>query len=234
MPQPPGRGRRGYVTSPVVGDGLSRISENSKEGGSIASSSFFSAASGTPSSSAVPSRDSHPLASLTRGLIGAVACQDETLGDRKAPAVRTTGQSTSSDTELPKAVVKAFVELGVRGLEAEALRPGSQPQPMVFRLSRHVDSFELEQDGKLSQAIYLTEVASIHSRIDARCHRLIADSSPGLDDNCAIIELKDGRCLALRFPAVMSNNAASAATFIRCMRVFVHEVHREYGDRSQA
>lgn len=247
MPQPPLRGRRrngggdvptGYVTSSAVGDGLSRISENSKEGGSIASSSFFSAASGTQSSSPVAPRDSHPLATLSGGLLGAVACQDERIGTHKAPAFPTTGHSTSSNTEFPKAVVKAFVELGVRGRQAEALRPGGQPQPIVFRLSRHVDSFEVEHDGKLSEAIHFAEVVSIHSRNDARYHKLIADSLPGeaipgLDENCAIIELKDGRCLALRFPAAMSNDAASAATFIRCMRVFVHEVSREHGERSQ-
>mmetsp|Transcript_75979 Transcript_75979/g.146822 ORF Transcript_75979/g.146822 Transcript_75979/m.146822 type:complete len:251 (+) Transcript_75979:42-794(+) len=237
MPQPLLRGRRrgagkddfnGYATSSAVGDGLSRISENSKEGGSIASSGFLSAVSGTQSSSAVASRDSHPLAIPKGGLLGAVVSQDEALGRRKTPAVSTTGHS-NSDTDLPRAVVKAFVEQGVRGLQGEALRPGGQPQPIVFRLSRHVDSFEVEQDGKLSQAIYLTEVVSIHSRIDSSP----GDAIPGLDENCAIIELEDGRCLALRFPPVVGNEAASAATFIRCMRVFVHEVRREHGERSK-
>merc|ERR1712125_211317 len=111
---------------------------------------------------------------------------------------------------------------GVRGRRLEALRRDGQVQSVLFRLSRQVDAFEIApESGKASHTIRLTEVVGIYSGNDARTQQDLACSLPGLDAQCAVVDLRDGRCLTFRFPE------AEAKTFVLCMQIFVNEVQRE-------
>mmetsp|Transcript_32445 Transcript_32445/g.58210 ORF Transcript_32445/g.58210 Transcript_32445/m.58210 type:complete len:353 (+) Transcript_32445:69-1127(+) len=136
-------------------DNLSRISEGSNEAGSVASS-YFSAASGCPSSAI--GRLGRPVDMDFLARAAALRTPIK-LGVKPPPAREPTPpaspQSVSSsnaaallqDPEALKRIVKAFVESGVRGRRAEALRGDGRPQQVVFRLSRQVDAFEVAPEG---------------------------------------------------------------------------------------
>lgn len=140
---------------------------------------------------------------------------------------------TQESSEVLRQTVKAFVESGVRGRRIEALRRDGRAQPVVFRLSRKVDAFEITPEGGLSaHTINLTEVACIYKGDDARAQSDLATSLPGLDRDCAVVDLHDGRCLTFRFPAIATDSsrdsgAVEAETFAQCMQLFVDEVQRE-------
>mmetsp|Transcript_104887 Transcript_104887/g.333844 ORF Transcript_104887/g.333844 Transcript_104887/m.333844 type:complete len:94 (-) Transcript_104887:70-351(-) len=51
---------------------------------------------------------------------------------------------------------------------------------------------------------------------------------PELDEQCVVVELRDGRCLALRVPGTSPAGArAEAAAFERCLRLLAGERRRE-------
>eukprot|EP00408_Alexandrium_pacificum_P030373 CAMPEP_0171291142 /NCGR_PEP_ID=MMETSP0790-20130122/71502_1 /TAXON_ID=2925 /ORGANISM="Alexandrium catenella, Strain OF101" /LENGTH=191 /DNA_ID=CAMNT_0011760861 /DNA_START=48 /DNA_END=620 /DNA_ORIENTATION=+ len=130
----------GVIMHPLVQDDLSRITEGSWEGGSVASS-YFSAISNTASTSTLNAKDRRLLAAA---------------GASQAPAA-------GAEAEALRRTVKAFVELGVRGRRVEALRRDRQAQPVLFRLSRHVDAFEIvPEGGRASQRVHLGEVAGVY------------------------------------------------------------------------
>jgi len=110
----------------------------------------------------------------------------------------------------------------VRGRRIEALRRDGKIQPVLFRLSRQVDAFEIAPEGgRSSHTVHLTEVACVYRGNDARAQSDLASEVPGLDGHCAVVDLHDGRCLTFRFPE------AEAETFTLCMQIFVNEVQRE-------
>mmetsp|Transcript_10215 Transcript_10215/g.16616 ORF Transcript_10215/g.16616 Transcript_10215/m.16616 type:complete len:242 (+) Transcript_10215:89-814(+) len=218
-------------THSLVRDNLSHISEGSNEAGSLASSAYHSAVSGsrrTPST--MNDRQFMTAAGVMRFAprppSGVLATGDTRALEISAPTMPLTGAFGNSkdvlttDADALRRTVKAFVESGVRGRRLEALRRDGQVQPVTFRLSRQVDSFEIApESGKASHTVRLTEVASIYSGDDARVDFDLG--IPGLDGQCAVVDLRDGRCLTFRFPG------GEAKTFVSCMQIFVNEVQRE-------
>jgi len=237
MPKPPMRQKsrpdedEDIFGRSMIRDELSRISEGSREGASLASSAYFSVASGAASGS------------LDRGRIlgaGGIEAarqqlQQMSVAGRSGAVPSAGSRHRGSGSDGPKAdedlkkTVRAFVETGVRGRQLEALRRDGSAQPVVFRLSRSVDAFEITAEGgRGAQRVELLEVSSIWSDTDLRQHGDLAQSlPPGLDARCTIVDLRDGRCLTLRFPG--DNGEAEALVFVRCMRLFVQEVCREKG-----
>mmetsp|Transcript_6543 Transcript_6543/g.13417 ORF Transcript_6543/g.13417 Transcript_6543/m.13417 type:complete len:224 (-) Transcript_6543:93-764(-) len=212
MPHPHLSGRRrdlagkaddgGVIMHPLVQDDLSRISEASWEGGSVAST-YFSAVSNTASAT---------LHAKDRRLLTAAGAS----------------QAAGADAELLRRTVKAFVELSVRGHRLEALRHDRQAHPVVFRLSRHVDAFEIEREGgNASQRVHLSEVAAVRAGEEAAAAQRELAAALALDGRCALVDFRDGRCLALRFPPGPGEEPGSAKAFVRCMQIFVQEVQRE-------
>lgn len=111
----------------------------------------------------------------------------------------------------------------MRGRRLVAMRRDGRPLPAIFRLSREVDTFELAAEGGSGfQKVELAEIASVCSGGDEAALRDLSEVIPGLDSACAVVDLRDGRCITLRFPA-----AAEASTFVRCMLIFAQEVRRE-------
>ncbi|CAE7234225.1 unnamed protein product, partial [Symbiodinium pilosum] len=128
-------------------------------------------------------------------------------------AVRSTPSVTSSSLEDQAAlreIVKAFVEIGVRGRLVEALRGDGRPQPVVFRLSREVDAFEIGPEAGRGHRVALTEVSAVYTGCSPRAKELAA-TMPGLDASCAVVDLTDGRCLSLRFPVDRGGPEAQTA-----------------------
>merc|ERR1719171_2412356 len=152
-------------------------------------------------------------------------CSSSSSTGQVAGAGGGAGMATQEDkdnAEVLRKTVKAFVESGVRGRRIEALRRDGKTQPVMFRLSRQVDAFEIAPEGgRASHTVHLTEVASVYRGNDARAQSDLASSLPGLDAHCAVVDLRDGRCLTFRFPV------AEAETFAQCMQIFVNEVQRE-------
>jgi len=229
---------------PLVHDELSRISEGSREGVSVASSTYYSAASGTPSSALLNTRDRHfftaagSIRTPQPQIGGRGASQGVPLAETPASAQRSAEQARSTskaasagtweDADFLRRIVKAFVELGVRGRRVQALRRDGQEQAVVFRLSRQVDSFEIEPEGgKASQTVDLAEVAAVYAGDDARLSAELSRALPGLDGRCAVMDLRGGKVLALRFPPELGGEATKATAFVRCMQLFVQEVQRE-------
>lgn len=233
-------------TRSLVRDNLSRISEGSNEAGSLASSGgYYSAVSGSHRS---PNLQVKGPAGVDRAFLTAAgvmrlaprpssgdAARHPTGGAGTPPvaaslelcpgAANSRGSGSSDQEEnddLLRRTVKAFVESGVRGRRIEALRRDGKTQPVMFRLSRQVDAFEITPEGgRASHTVHLTEVASVYRGNDARAQSDLASSLPGLDAHCAVVDLRDGRCLTFRFPV------AEAETFAQCMQIFVNEVQRE-------
>eukprot|EP00439_Symbiodinium_sp_Y106_P067322 s1078_g11.t1 len=130
------------------GDTLSRISEGSNEAGSVVSS-YFSAISGA----------------VGGGSAGRIGPGDLTPAKDKC-AVRSSASVPGSNLEDQAAfreIVKAFVEIGVRGRLVEALRGDGRAQPVVFRLSREVDAFEIGPEPGRGHRVALTEASSFAS-----------------------------------------------------------------------
>jgi len=123
-------------------------------------------------------------------------------------------------------VVKAFVESGVRGRHLEALRRNGLPQQVLFRLSRQVDAFEIiaSEGSRASHVVSFKEVASVCTGDDGCIQKDLAACLPGLDGSCAVVDLRDGRCLTLRFPR---GGESEATDFVQCARLFASEVQRE-------
>lgn len=246
MPKPPLRQLRTRLEEEedsifgrsLIRDELSRISEGSCEGASLASSAYFSAASGSIDRG-------RPLATAAGALeltrhkrkqtptdIRSGGRQDNC--DRSSCAEGGAASRAREDDELRQAV-RAFVETGVRGRLLEAVRRDGRPQPVVFRLSRHVDAFEIAAEGGRSgaQRVDLLEVSNICTGADLRLHEELAQAlPPGLDASCAVVDLRDGRCLTLRFAG--DDGEAQAFSFVRCMLIFVQEVRRERGGNTLA
>lgn len=229
----------------VVGrDALSKISEGSNEAGSVTSSHYFSVTSSALASRATPvggagaSRDFLTTVGALR-----LSPQPEEQPETQRPASGTSsssvtsvpgGSSSNQDAETLRKTVKAFVEAGVRGRRLEVLRRDGQPQVVTFKLSRKVDSFEIEtQAGRPSHTIGLNEVAAVFVGADKQLQVDLAASLPGLDENCAVVDLVDGRCLAFRFPH-NGHGSREADIFASCMQIFANEVSRERGQNSSA
>mmetsp|Transcript_126912 Transcript_126912/g.206401 ORF Transcript_126912/g.206401 Transcript_126912/m.206401 type:complete len:251 (+) Transcript_126912:67-819(+) len=222
----------------LVRDNLSKVSEGSNEDGSINSSTYFSAASGSHRS---PNTQGGPAAVGDRAFLtvaGAVrlprserspssdASQSKDSGGSR-PASSTPREDSA---EILRKTVKAFVESGVRGRRIEALRRDGRAQPVVFRLSRQVDAFEITPEGGLTaHTVNLTEVACVYTGDDARAQSDLATHLPGLNRHCAVVDLHDGRCLTFRFPSEGGHGVATveAETFAQCMQIFVNEVQLE-------
>mmetsp|Transcript_27888 Transcript_27888/g.58478 ORF Transcript_27888/g.58478 Transcript_27888/m.58478 type:complete len:221 (+) Transcript_27888:64-726(+) len=202
------------------GDTLSRISEGSNEAGSVVSS-YFSAISGA----------------VGGGSAGRIGPGDLLKAALRTPAkdkcaVRSSASVPGSNLEDQAAfreIVKAFVEIGVRGRLVEALRGDGRAQPVVFRLSREVDAFEIGPEPGRGHRVALTEVSAVYTGSSERAKEL-ATTMPGLDASCAVVDLADGRCLSLRFPVDRGGSEAQVAeaqVFAHCMQIFVNEVRRE-------
>jgi len=146
-----------------------------------------------------------------------------------APSTSSCGSQSlatpQGNVEALRQTVKAFVESGVRGRIIEALRQNGQTQLICFRLSRDVDAFEIAPEGAAaSHTVRLLEVASVYTGAAALAQGGdFVSSLPGLDGRCAVVDLKDGRCLTFRFP----EGQEEAETFAACMQIFANEVQRE-------
>lgn len=240
----------------VAGDGLSAITEGSNEAGSVTSSAYFSAVSGATPASGPHCTLRHgglggrefltvagalrlpatPSAATERPAAASAAakprdCAGTSLSSTAPPAGTAAGSfaaQVAEDPELLRRTVKAFVEAGVRGRRVEVLRRDGRIQPVVFRLSRQVDAFEVAAEaGTSSHVIGLVDVLAVYTGDDARAQGELAASLPGLDQHCAVVDLRDGRCLAFRFPDAARRQ--EAATFAHCMQIFADEVRRECG-----
>eukprot|EP00440_Ansanella_granifera_P073276 gb/GFBE01079514.1/.p1 GENE.gb/GFBE01079514.1/~~gb/GFBE01079514.1/.p1 ORF type:complete len:240 (+),score=32.27 gb/GFBE01079514.1/:1-720(+) len=226
-------------------DTLSRISEGSNEAGSV-TSSYFSAASGCASSAL--GRLGKPVDAEFLARAGSLRLPAKATvrqsGMREPSSSPGTPQSNTSgnaaallqDPAALREIVKAFVEAGVRGRRAEALRSDGRPQQVVFRLSRQVDSFEIGPEGARGHSVSLTEVSAVYTGDHPKAQKELAQTMPGLDATCAVVDLRDGRCLTLRFPVdgEAKGHAAEAQVFAHCMQIFVNEVRRETGSGGYA
>lgn len=197
--------------------------------------------SGTASTASAASSGSVGGSAAERGFAGAAAAAPAAAAPAMGPA--TSSRSTGSDSgrstggaspsadasgaspEQLKRIVKTFVEVGVRGQRIEALRPNGQPAAVTYRLSRQVDAFEIAgEGGRGVQRVELTEVVMLCVG-GPHCPPELGAAVPGAADaRCAFVDLRDGRCLTLRFPSEQE-----AATFVQCMRLFVQELTRERG-----
>jgi len=206
---------------------LSRISEGSNES---TPSTYFSCASAQTSHAKDGSEariDHEFLTAVGKLRLGASSSSTEDIPHRHGEpqrlasgvsSARELSQQTSSadlpakDPESLRQTVKEFVEAGVRGRRLQVLRRDGQTQKVTFRLSRRVDAFEVLPEGGVSgRSVGLGEVSAVRS----------GNELPGLDCSCAVVELHDSRCLALRFP-----EASEAQSFTLCMRLFADEVRR--------
>mmetsp|Transcript_15433 Transcript_15433/g.43017 ORF Transcript_15433/g.43017 Transcript_15433/m.43017 type:complete len:291 (+) Transcript_15433:74-946(+) len=162
--------------------------------------------------------------SAAGGVSGIVAAGGSVVGTSSGSSVCGAETAGASPEQL-KRMVKAFVEAGVRGQRIEALRRDGQPTSVVFRLSRQVDAFEIAAEaGRAAQRVDLNEVLSICTG-GSDCSAELRDAMPiGLDARCTIVDLRDGRCLTLRF-----GSSQDASVFVQCMKLFVQEVVRERG-----
>ncbi|CAE7304917.1 SMT3 [Symbiodinium natans] len=167
------------------GDTLSRISEGSNEAGSVVSS-YFSAISGAVGAG---SAGRVGPADLLKAALRTPAKADK-CAVRSSPSV--TGSSGPEDQAALREVVKAFVEIGVRGRLVEALRGDGRAQPVVFRLSREVDAFEIGPEPGRGHRVALNEVSAVYTGSSERAKELT--TMPGLDASCAVVHLADGRC----------------------------------------
>jgi len=113
--------------------------------------------------------------------------------------------------------VQAFVNMTVQGRKVEVLRCGGSSQVMMFQLSRHVDAFDLSTEEGVVHTVKLGDIRAIHTGRRAECEFGVL--LPELDRSCMVLELRDRRCLAIRFP-----NEDAVADFARCMFVFAVEL----------
>jgi len=217
-------------------DSLSKITEGSNE--SLVSSVFFSAVSGGTSrpskrSSKCAVGGSMPalLTNVCRGL-GMPGTLPTPSRASARPSPRTSKlQSIQEHKETPdlRQVVKGFVESAVRGILVEALCSTGCPRSVIFQLNRKVDAFDLTPSGGgASCNISLMELAAVHAGEDAWSKRELGAVVAGLDASCIVLELVDGRCLALRFRGGLKDACEQQANvFSLCMQTFVNELHAQ-------
>lgn len=194
---------------------LSLITEGSDENASDISSAFFSLAS----------EGSRPPSAA-----GFSGLSRSTGGDR-APAPSAPHRGDEADAmEAPelRMLVRAFVEQAVRGRPVEVLRPAPRAgaHPMVFRLSREVDSFELlapAADASSSSAgrvaVALADVTEVQTA--AALSSELLRQLPNLDCRCAVVTLRDGRSVALRL-----DSKSDAEAFARVLQLLAIELKR--------
>lgn len=185
---------------------LSRITEGSDEVSSDISSAFFSLAS-EPSAAG--------FSGLSRSTVPSASHRTEEADVTEAPELRM--------------LVRAFVEQAVRGRPVEVLRPAPRAgaHPMLFRLSREVDSFELlapaAADAGSSTAgrvaVALADVAEVQAA--AAPSPELSRQLPNLDGRCAVVSLRDGRSVALRL-----GTRADAEAFARVLQLLAMELKR--------
>jgi hypothetical protein len=192
-------------------------------------------------------KSSTPSASKRQGEAapGAFVSPGSDGNSRSAPVRQ--GQPEAASPEMfSRTMVKAFVEAAVRGLHIEALLSDGSGQPVVFRLCRQIDAFELRADpGGAVNRISLSQVAAVRTGGGGeeqlrRCG--LAELVPELvgrraspaagaqvmlsrSRRVAVVELVDQRCLALRFPDTRTENGGEASedralAFTRCMTLF--------------
>mmetsp|Transcript_100063 Transcript_100063/g.177544 ORF Transcript_100063/g.177544 Transcript_100063/m.177544 type:complete len:228 (-) Transcript_100063:34-717(-) len=185
-------------------DVLSRITEGSNEAGSEVT--FFSAVSGLTVDKA----------------------KERIL---PSPQRASTGSRKALEGSALRGMVRSFVETAVRGYRVEALRRDGLAQPVIFRLSRKVDAFELVPcAGGAPCVVSLTEVVSVLVGSDPGVQTDLGELLPSLDANCAVLDLADGRSLALRFAGkadAAAGPAAEASAFALCMQSFANELQRQ-------
>lgn len=218
-------------------DNLSKITEGSNEASEI-SSMFFSAVSALTSKRTSKSKPSRCTGALGQGMPALLvhACMSPaidgmgcTLPTPTRAGARPSNSKLQAIPESPdlRQLVKEFVESAVRGCCAEALCGNGRTQPVVFRLNRKVDAFELAPVGSgAPYTVALTDLAAVHLGGDAWTRseeeRLVA----GVDASCAVLELVDGRCSALRFHGWGEGGGeAQAKSFVLCMQTFANELH---------
>jgi len=220
-------------------DTLSKITEGSNEAGSEISSVFFSAVSGATS------RPSKKSSKFGVGLCGGVppllanACRPPAPGKSVAGSLPTPTRAAPRASRLHaiqetpdlRQVVKAFVESAVRGCFAEALCSNGRSRPVIFRLNRRVDAFELSpSEGGASCTVALTELAAAHVGEEPWARRELGELIAGLESSCAVLELMDGRVLVLHFHGCSEDEGqAQAKIFALCMQTFVSELRGQPG-----
>merc|ERR1712062_135416 len=98
-------------------------------------------------------------------------------------------------------MIESFVKSSVRGRSIDVLCVEGSLRPILFRLSRSVDSFELiPEDGGRIHTIYLMRILSVTAcGTDPQTMGEFAHLVNGLDDQCTVVELHDGSCFTLRF-----------------------------------
>jgi hypothetical protein len=210
-------------------DGLSKITEGSHETRTDISSVFFSAIS-----SKCPSKMSkRTVPSVFSGLIqgGNRSSQNNLPTPARALATKQHNTQSAGNVALSEMmnIVKVFVEAAVRGFVAEAICGNGHVRPVVFRLSRKVDAFELIPcDGGASCKVLLLEVSKTFLGSERRLKDELGPLHQHLDANCAVLELLDGRYLALNLRGCSwAERGLEAQTFIRCMHTFVSELQRQ-------
>lgn len=244
----------------LVHDELSCITEGSNEAGSVASTYFSAASASLVNSYAdgssreqinkagrLPQRHDGGAAAL--GDCAGMACgrSSGSRGGRVRAAGYVCGSTPSStvfqrpddDPAALRSIIRAFVEAGVRGRRLEVLRRDGESQRATFRLSRQVDAFEISGEGaKSGHTVRLAEVVAVFLGTDPRAGAQgLDDLMPGLGADCVVVDLRDGRCLALRLPVdveappkdAAAATALGAEAFVHCLQLFARELQRERG-----
>lgn len=218
---------------PLPYDMLSKITEGSNEAGSGISSVFFSAVSGATSRrSSKPSKHGASLGSgLPLCLLGGLHLNAGLGVGGSLPTPARSGtrpQKLQAIQEAPdlRPLVKGFVESAVRGCYVEAICGNGRTQPVIFRLSRKVDSFELASRGDgTSCTVPLADVAAVRIGDESWVKRELYQLATCLDSSCAVLQLFDGRCLTLRFhDCTKERSEAQASAFVLCMQSFATEL----------
>lgn len=204
---------------------LSRISEGSDE--RSAASSYYSAVSGALSSSRqTPKAGMHATGSLDRQFCtaaGAIRLPQAAPSGGSSAGARPSGPVPPPNPGRPTLdMVRAFVEAGVRGRALEVLRRSSEHpwRPMLFKLRRQVDAFEMVSVGDGGSAsVQLVDVTRVNFG-GTREVALAPEDAP----RAVVMELRDGRCLGFRLPS-----PAEADAFGSCLQLLADEARREGG-----
>jgi len=123
----------------------------------------------------------------------------------------------------PHSAIKSFVRSGVLGFVVDAFTCTGHMQPVHFRLSQDVDAFTLASyESVQSCNVKFADISNIYMGDEAWIQNELGQSYIGLDSHCAVLELGNGNCLALRFRiGDWADNGEEAKTFVRCMQTFM-------------